>query len=86
MDLDEIRRIKEETEDELLRLTGITGVDIGYKTADGRKTDEMAIIVYVENKRDVALKKQIPPSIQGVPTVVIERRFVLHPSSKDVTD
>jgi hypothetical protein len=56
----------------------VTGVDIGRKIVGGRKTDRMAIRVYVESKRDMPRQEEIPKTIRGVPTDVIERRFVLH--------
>jgi len=81
--LDEIRRIKEEVEAELLRLPGVTGVDIGYKFVEGKKTDELAIRVYVEKKRDVTEENAVPREIQGVPTDVTERRFILHSNKEN---
>ena len=74
--LDEIRRIKELAEPNLLKMHGVTGVDIGPKIIKGKKTDEMAIRVYVEKKKDVPQKAAIPKEINGVPTDVIERRIV----------
>ena len=40
--LDEVRRVKEGVEKELLTLPGVTGVDIGKKIVGGEKTDELA--------------------------------------------
>lgn len=76
--IDEIRRIKQEAEGELLRRPGITGVDVGYKYIGGRETGILAIRVFVETKREVPDPEAIPKEIRGVPTDVIERRFVLH--------
>ena len=76
--LDEIRRIKRDVEAELLELPGVIGVDVGRKYVDGKKTDVMAIRVYVEKKKDVPDKFAIPKEIRGVPTDVIERKIVLH--------
>jgi hypothetical protein len=76
--LDEIRRIKTEVEAELLKLPGVTGVDVGYKYVGGKKTDTLAIRVYVAEKKDVSEKDAVPKQIRGVPTDVIQRRFVLH--------
>jgi hypothetical protein len=76
--LDEIRRIKRDVEAELLELPGVIGVDVGRKYVDGKKTDVMAIRVYVEKKKDVPDKLAIPKEIHGVPTDVIERKIVLH--------
>ena len=77
--LEEIRRVKEEVEKELLKIPGVTGVDIGYKYVGGKKTDVLAIRLYVEKKKkDVPEKEMIPKKIDSIPTDVIERRFVLH--------
>jgi hypothetical protein len=76
--LDEIRRIKAEVEAQLLKLPGVTGVDVGYKYVGGKKTDVLAIRVYVEHKRDVPARDAVPKQIRDIPTDVIERRFVLH--------
>lgn len=83
--LDEIRRIKAEVEAELLKLPGVTAVDIGHKIVGGKKTDVLAIRVYVEKKKDVPEEEVVPKQIQGVPTDVIERRFVLHPGEPEET-
>jgi len=61
-----------------LRLPGVTAVDIGFKYVGGTKTDMIAIRVYVRRKQDVPPEQAIPTEIQGVPTDVIERTFVLH--------
>ena len=76
--LEEIERVKEEVEDALLELPGVTGVDVGRKYVGGVKTDVLAIRVYVQEKRDVPKADSVPEQIQGIPTDVVERRFVLH--------
>lgn len=76
--LEEITKIKTEVEKELLQLPGVTGVDVGYKYVGGKKTDILAIRVYVKKKRDVSGKDAIPKRICDIPTDVIEREFVLH--------
>lgn len=83
--LEEIRRVKEEVEKELLKIPGVTGVDIGYKYVGGKKTDVLAIRLYVEKKKkDVPEKEMIPKKIDSIPTDVIERRFVLHSDQPNV--
>ncbi len=77
-----IQRIKAEAEASLLKLPGVTGVGVGYKEVGGHKTDVLAIRVYVERKHDVPAEQAVPKQIQGVPTDVIERRFLLHPGTK----
>jgi hypothetical protein len=85
----DIRPIKEGQESALLKGSGVTGVDIGYKFVDGKKTDELSIRVYVEEKKApsaVAKKDLIPKTIKGVKTDVIQRKFVLHPRLMRVAD
>jgi len=87
--LREIRKVKEAVEAELLTQPGVTGVDIGYKYVDGEKTDELAIRVLVEEKKDVKdipEKEKIPNMIKGVKTDVIQRKFVLHPLGVRLAD
>lgn len=84
-DLSEIRRIKSDVEEDLLNLPGVTGVDVGYKSVGGQKTDVLAIRVYVREKKDVPEGEAIPEQIQGFPTDVIQRRFVLHPDQTEET-
>lgn len=77
----EVVQVKEAVEDSLLKLPGVTGVDVGYKEVGGKPTGEVAIRVLVAQKKppkSVPEDQQIPPEINGVKTDVIERRFVLH--------
>ena len=83
--LEEIQRVKEKVEKELLKIPNVTGVDIGYKYVGGKKTDVLAIRIYVEKKKkDVPEKEMIPKKINNIPTDVIERRFVLHSDQPNV--
>ncbi len=84
--IDEIRPIKQAAETDILKRPGVTGVDIGYKYAEGKKTDKLAIRVYVEKKKVVPANERIPKEIQGVETDVIQRKFVLHPRLVRVAD
>ncbi len=74
----ELRQVKAQVEREFLNRPGVVGVDIGYKEVHGRPTNTLAIRVLVERKRDVSPQQQIPVTVQGIPTDVIERRFELH--------
>ena len=67
-------------EADLLQRPGVAGIDIGYKTVEGEKTDTLAIVVYVAEKRDVPPDERIPQEIQGIPTDVVVRRFKLFAS------
>lgn len=75
--LDEIRRIKDEVEEELLKLPNVIGVGIGNKWVKGKKTDVIAIQVLVKVKKDVPEESAVPKEIQGVPTDVIQRPIEL---------
>jgi len=77
-DIEQMRRVLASAAPQLLALPGVTGIDIGRKIVDGKKTDTLAIRVYVEHKSDVPPEDAVPKFIQGVPTDVIERRFSLH--------
>jgi hypothetical protein len=69
---------KESIEDELLQRPGVTGVDVGYKYVGGQRTEEIAIRVLVRSKKNVPRAQQVPETIDGIPTDVIERTFELH--------
>jgi hypothetical protein len=81
-----LKQAKAAVEKSLLNRPGVTGVDIGYKEIGGRPTSTLAIRVLVEKKRDVAPADAIPQAIEGFPTDVIERRFVLHPLAVKALD
>lgn len=70
-----IQQIKKKVEDELLNRDGVTAIDIDYKVKKGVKTNELAIIVFVEKKYDISPELQIPKKIEGVKTDVWEGTF-----------
>lgn len=76
--LTEIQAIRDLHESELLGIKGVSGIDIGYKMTKGKRTDTLAIIVYVKHKADVDAAEMIPAEIEGVPVDVIERPYSLH--------
>jgi hypothetical protein len=79
--LGEVRRIKTLAESSLLKLPGVTGIGIGNKITRGKKTEQLAIQVFVKRKDpDIRPGDCVPTEIDGVPTDVIERTFVLHSS------
>ena len=78
----EIVQVKDAREPEFLDREGVTGVDVGYKYVDGKKTDDLAIRVYVQKKKppeELSRAERIPKTVRGIKTDVIERTFVLHP-------
>jgi hypothetical protein len=87
--LHEIRSAKEKKEMDFLSIPGVTGVDIGPKIVDGKETDELAVRVYVQEKKDleaVPTNERIPRSTSGIKTDVIERTFELHQLRARVAD
>ncbi len=76
---DEIRAVKQRWEQELLKISGVTGVDIGRKYPE-HSTDSYLVIRVFVKKTGETVTRQIPEEIEGVPTEVIERKFVLHSS------
>ncbi|WP_315092965.1 hypothetical protein [uncultured Cellulomonas sp.] len=74
----ELVAIKERVEAEYLARPGVTGIDVGYKVVAGVQTDEVAIRVHVEKKKDTVPKAQrVPTSIDGAVTDVLERTYEL---------
>ncbi len=76
--VDHIRPIKKKAEADLLKRPGVQAVDIGPKIVGGKKTGELAIRVYVAEKKDVPPKQRIPEEIDGVSTDVIQLKFKLN--------
>ena len=73
--MEEVRRVKAEYEEELMKKSGVVGVAIGHKYVDGKKTTQLCIICYVTKKRAAGELKDrdvIPATIEGVPIDVIE--------------
>ncbi|MEE9341327.1 MAG: P-loop NTPase fold protein, partial [Thermoplasmata archaeon] len=80
-DWEKVERVRREAEADLLKLPGVTGVHIGYKTVNGKRTDELAIVISVKEKKPVTeLPKEdiLPRVIQGIPTDVIADEYVPH--------
>jgi hypothetical protein len=73
-----LKRTKQAVEQDLLGRPGVVGVGIGYKEVGGKPTDRLAIRVLVEEKRDVPDEERIPPTIEGYPTDVLQRRYEPH--------
>lgn len=85
----DLRRIKAAAEKDLLNIEGVTGVGVGEKITAGKRTGIPSIRIYVKKKKPKArLSKgeMIPAEIDGIPTDVIEREFVLHPAKVALTD
>jgi len=85
--LHQIVAAKETVEADLLQRPGVTGVAVGYKYVGGQRTDQVAIVVFVkEKKKNVPKAEMIPAKLHGQPTDVIQRTYVPHPAMKAVLD
>jgi hypothetical protein len=75
--LKEIIAQKEAIEADLFKLDGVTGVDVGYKYKDGKRTDEVTIRVHVaKKKKTVSDSQKIPATIGGIHTDVLEMEII----------
>lgn len=66
-------------QDTLLSKQNVVGVGIGYKDANGEKTDEVAVVVLVEEKKPLAAlhnEDVIPKELEGLRTDVVEVGFL----------
>lgn len=67
--------VKHRYEDELLQYEGVHAVSIGYKIVDGKKTDDLSIVIHTIDKsvtQDIKNGQWIPPHIEGIPTDIVE--------------
>jgi hypothetical protein len=73
----EILKVKEAWVTELRSLPNVQSVSLGYKSVKGKASMQSAICVHVSRKVPANLlspSERIPPSIQGVPTDVVENQ------------
>lgn len=75
---DNLRLARKEAEEKLLKLDGVTGVDISSEQEGESKGDMPKIIVYVVDKNKALASQALPKEIKGIPIEVVERSFVLH--------
>lgn len=84
-----IRPVKESVEDELIAKPGVVAVDIAEKETDGKKTGELSIVVFVEEKKPTSKLSKgaaIPQEIDGIKTDVQELTIELQPAYRQVED
>lgn len=73
--IEEVKKVKEKYEQELMNKAGVVGCSIGYKHTGGKKTDKLSIVCYVKKKKkeeDLKSKDIIPREIEGIPTDIVE--------------
>jgi hypothetical protein len=85
--LEEIKQVKNKVQSDLMKKKNVTGVGIGFKETNGKKTEELCLIVMVTQKvesSELSSKDLIPAEIQGIMTdVKAVGRIVIHKSRKD---
>lgn len=67
--------VKDRVHDRLAALPGIQGVGVGCKFVAGKRTDELALTIYVDRKlpvKELAPDQILPAEIEGIKTDVIE--------------
>jgi uncharacterized protein YraI len=86
MEIEEIIANKREIEQELLTRDGVTGVDVGYKYKNGKRTKQVVIRVYVTEKQaDISKSNKIPRTIRGIKTDIIEATASFHADDRPYT-
>lgn len=89
MDISNVKNAKSRNEKNLLGKNNVVSVGYGYKIVNGKRTDELCVIVGVTKKvRERGLKKRdiVPKSLDSVPTDVVElghiRALAFDPTQK----
>lgn len=73
--VERVRRIKRENENALLGKANVIGVGIGYRQRAARRTDEVALLVFVHKKvpaDQLSARDLIPTEIDGIAVDVLE--------------
>jgi hypothetical protein len=73
-EMDRAVAVKAKHEEKWLKLPGVTGVDVGATGTAGEGTGGVVIRVYVADRRNAP---PLPTVVEGIPVIVIERRFNL---------
>jgi hypothetical protein len=73
--LEQAVRAKESIEADVLGKPGVTGIDAGYRSTGGKASSEPVIRIYVADKQRIP---SLPSEVDGIPVVVVERRFQPH--------
>jgi hypothetical protein len=71
----EVKRVKELHKNDVLEKPNVVGVGTGFKRLGDTVTDELAVIALVRNKlpeAGLAPESQIPKTLEGVPTDVLQ--------------
>jgi len=72
--LEKVRGALKKKKNSFMKKSNVTGVAAGYKMKDGKRTKDLAVVVFVKSKVEastLASAELIPKTIDGVPTDVI---------------
>src|SRR6516164_820631 len=75
-DVERIRAVKRRVAARLHAIPGVHAVGVGAKVVGGKKTDEMAITVFVDKKKkpeELAKEDIVPSEIEGIKTDVVQK-------------
>jgi hypothetical protein len=75
MSTDQVKEAQAIHENNLLQKQNVVGVAVGYKESKGEKTDQLAVVVLVEEKKPIAALRDedlIPKELDGMRTDVVE--------------
>jgi len=79
----QLQQAYEEAREAYIEREDVTGVDIGYKYVDGRRTDDIVIRIHVEKKREfVPEAEMFPKEINGITVDVIQGVYGLQVALK----
>jgi hypothetical protein len=73
--IEAIRLVKQAYESQLMAMANVVGVGIGFRTSQGVRTDDPALVVMVSHKLPPEMlspEERIPAEIDGVPVDVQE--------------
>jgi hypothetical protein len=73
--IEAIRLVKQAYEHQLMAMANVVGVGIGYRTLQGVRTDDPALVVMVSRKLPPEMlppEERIPTELDGVPVDVQE--------------
>ena len=76
--LQKAREVKSKIASQLMANPNVTGVGVGYKSVNGKRTEDVCIRIYVSKKRpkqELRPEEVLPESVEGIPVDVIEATF-----------
>jgi hypothetical protein len=74
-DIQQVRQVKEQQKETILRKPNVVGLGYGYKEQKGLRTDQLALVALVREKLPRAAlepSEMVPAQVDGVPTDVLE--------------